>query len=115
MRIWEFFRYDDLLRVGVRRVHRLCADRSRSPVQHDCVQFDVDGKTLAHASTLSRDVREKVKESAKTDAAKAVGVAIAKALIAKGFDKVVFDRNGYIYHGRIKALADAAREAGLKF
>ena len=93
---------------------RLTVFRSASHIYAQVVN-DVDGKTLAHASTLSRDVREKVKESAKTDAAKAVGVAIAKALIAKGFDKVVFDRNGYIYHGRIKALADAAREAGLKF
>jgi large subunit ribosomal protein L18 len=76
---------------------------------------DVDGKTLAHASTLSRDVRGEVAESNKVDAAKKVGSTIAKLLLAKGIDKVVFDRSGYLYHGRVQALADAAREAGLKF
>lgn len=76
---------------------------------------DVQGKTLAHASTLSREVRDAIKESSKTDAAKKVGEAIAKALLAKGIKKVVFDRNGYLFHGRVAALADAAREAGLEF
>ena len=60
-------------------------------------------------------VRTTIDEATKTDAAKKVGAAIAKALLAKGIDKVVFDRNGYLYHGRVRALADAAREAGLKF
>jgi large subunit ribosomal protein L18 len=76
---------------------------------------DVAGKTLAHASTLTRDVRTHVAEAKKLDAAKKVGQAIATLLLAKGIDKVVFDRNGYLYHGRIRALADAARAAGLKF
>ena len=76
---------------------------------------DVAGKTLAHVSTLSRDVREAIGEDVKTDAAKKVGAAIAKVLLAKGIDKVVFDRNGYLFHGRVAALADAARAAGLKF
>lgn len=76
---------------------------------------DVDGKTLAHVSTLSRDVRGVAADVDKTKAAEQVGQAIAKALIAKGIDRVVFDRNGYLYHGRVKALADAARKAGLKF
>jgi large subunit ribosomal protein L18 len=56
-----------------------------------------------------------VAEANKLDAAKKVGTAIAKLLLAKGITKVVFDRSGYLYHGRIRALADAAREAGLKF
>ena|SRR6202035_618203 len=76
---------------------------------------DTAGKTLAHSSTLSREVRSDVPEANKLDAAKKVGQAIAKLLLAKGIDKVVFDRNGYLYHGRIRALADAARAAGLKF
>ena len=76
---------------------------------------DVVGGTIAHVSTLSRDVREGLSEGDKTAAAKKVGTAIAAALKAKGVDKVVFDRNGYLYHGRIAALAEAAREAGLSF
>src|SRR5271165_5892710 len=76
---------------------------------------DTAGKTLAHASTLSREVRGEASEASKLDAAKKVGQAIAKLLLAKGIDKVVFDRNGYLYHGRVRALADAARAAGLKF
>jgi large subunit ribosomal protein L18 len=76
---------------------------------------DAAGKTVAHASTLSRDVRGDSAEATKLDAAKKVGQAIAKLLLAKGIHKVVFDRNGYLYHGRVRALADAARAAGLKF
>jgi large subunit ribosomal protein L18 len=76
---------------------------------------DVAGSTVAHASTLAADVRVDIGDSTKTDAAKKVGAAIAKALLAKGIEQVVFDRNGNLYHGRIRALADAAREAGLKF
>lgn len=76
---------------------------------------DTKMSTLAHVSTLTKDVKGAVSEANKTDAAKQVGTAIAKALLAKGIDKVVFDRNGYMYHGRIRALADGAREAGLKF
>lgn len=76
---------------------------------------DSAGTTLAAASTMSKDVKSSVTEAVKIDAAKAVGKAIAAACLAKGVDKVVFDRNGFLYHGRIKALADAAREAGLKF
>jgi large subunit ribosomal protein L18 len=76
---------------------------------------DSAGETLAHASTLSRDVRGDLSESNKLDAAKKVGKTIARLLLAKGIDKVVFDRSGYLYHGRVRALADAAREAGIKF
>jgi len=76
---------------------------------------DVDGKTLAAASTLSRDLKGSLEQDNKTDAAKKVGALIAKICLERKIDKVVFDRNGYLYHGRVKALADAAREAGLKF
>ncbi|WP_053237576.1 50S ribosomal protein L18 [Sandaracinus amylolyticus] len=76
---------------------------------------DSQGKTLAAVSTLSKDVRGELGEKNKSDVAKVVGQAIAKVCKDKGIAKVVFDRNGYIYHGRVKALADAAREAGLDF
>ena len=76
---------------------------------------DVTGKTLASASTLSPDIKGTIDENNKTDAAKKVGALIAKICLGKSLGKVVFDRNGYLYHGRVKALADAAREAGLSF
>lgn len=76
---------------------------------------DTEGKTLAATSTLAADVRGNLEELDKTGAAKLVGAAIAKACAQKGIEKVVFDRNGFMYHGRIRALAEAAREAGLSF
>jgi len=93
---------------------RLTVFRSSKHIYAQVVD-DVAGSTIAHASTLSADVRKGAEEATKSDAAKQVGAAIAKLLLSKGIDKVVFDRNGYLYHGRIRALADAAREAGLKF
>ena len=93
---------------------RLSVFRSARHIYAQVVD-DVAGKTVAHASTLSRDVRADANEASKLDAAKKVGGAIAKMLLAKGIDRIVFDRNGYRYHGRVRALADAAREAGLKF
>jgi large subunit ribosomal protein L18 len=93
---------------------RLSVFRSAKHIYAQVVD-DVAGSTVAHASTLSRDVRGAISEDSKLDAAKKVGQSIAKLLLAKGIVKVVFDRNGYLYHGRVRALADAAREAGLKF
>jgi large subunit ribosomal protein L18 len=93
---------------------RLSVFRSGRHVYAQVVN-DADGKTLAAASTLSRDLKSTLESDKKTDAAKKVGALIAKICLEKKIDKVVFDRNGYLYHGRIKALADAAREAGLKF
>jgi large subunit ribosomal protein L18 len=93
---------------------RLSVFRSAKHIYAQVVD-DAAGATVAHASTLSRSTRETIGESTKLDAAKQVGHAIAKLLLAKGIDKVVFDRSGYLYHGRVRALADAAREAGLKF
>ncbi len=72
---------------------------------------DMEGQTIVSASTR----QAKIKTGGNLAAAKEVGKAIAEKAKAKGVDKVVFDRGGYLYHGRIKALADAAREAGLKF
>jgi large subunit ribosomal protein L18 len=74
---------------------------------------DSRGHTVFTVGTLSEGL--KAIEGTKTDEAKAVGTALAKGLLEKGIEKVVFDRNGYMYHGRVKALAEAAREAGLKF
>jgi large subunit ribosomal protein L18 len=99
---------------GTSQRPRLSVFRSAKHIYAQCVD-DVGGTTLAHASTLSRDVRGETAEGNKLDAAKKVGAAIAKLLLAKGIDEIIFDRNGYLYHGRIRALADAAREAGLKF
>ena len=79
------------------------------------VVLDSEGRTLAAASTLSRDLKGTLEEDDKSDAARKVGALIAKMCLAKNIEKVVFDRNGYLYHGRVKALAEAAREAGLQF
>ena len=76
---------------------------------------DVSGSTLAAASTLSGDLKGTLKEDNKVNAAKKVGALIAKICKEKKIEKVVFDRNGFLYHGRVKSLAEAAREAGLSF
>jgi large subunit ribosomal protein L18 len=76
---------------------------------------DKAGKTLAYASSLSKEVRGKLKSHANVEAAKAVGELIAKKAKEAGVKQVAFDRGGRLYHGRIKALADAARTGGLEF
>lgn len=76
---------------------------------------DVAGHTLVSASTVDRELRTEVADKGKSEAAKLVGELIAKRAKEAGITEVVFDRGGYRYHGRIKALADGAREAGLKF
>ena len=76
---------------------------------------DVAGHTLASASTIDREVRAQCAGLSKTDCARVVGRAIAVRAKAAGVNAVVFDRGGYQFHGRVKALADAAREAGLEF
>jgi large subunit ribosomal protein L18 len=99
---------------GTQNKPRLSVFRSSKHIYAQVVD-DAAGTTVAHASTLSPDVRGAVTEATKLDAAKKVGEAIAKMLLAKGISEIVFDRNGYLYHGRVRALADAARAAGLKF
>jgi large subunit ribosomal protein L18 len=78
---------------------------------------DVGGVTLVSASTLSEDVRKELGngDHTKTDASKAVGKVLARLALEKGIKQVRFDRGGYLYHGRVQALADAAREGGLEF
>jgi len=93
---------------------RLTVFRSSKHIYAQVVN-DVAHQTIATASTLDEQIIPQLAGLKKSDKAKKIGAAIAERLKAKGIDKVVFDRNGYIYHGRIMALADAAREAGLKF
>ena len=106
----------------VRRKVKLAASgRARLSVfrsgKHIYVQVidDAKGQTLAAASTLEKSLRAAGNKGANIDAAKAVGKLIAERAKEKGIKDVVFDRGGYLYHGRIKALADAAREGGLNF
>jgi len=98
-----------LKKVGSGRP-RLSVFRSAKNIYAQVID-DARGVTLAHASTLE----EKAQKGGDKDAAARVGALIAKRAIDKGVTEVVFDRGGYIYHGRVKALADAAREAGLNF
>ncbi len=93
---------------------RLSVFRSSKNI-HAQIIDDAKGVTLAAASTLEKDVRASLKTGADIEAAKVVGKLVAERAVAKGLSQVVFDRGGYIYHGRVKALADAAREGGLDF
>jgi large subunit ribosomal protein L18 len=93
---------------------RLAVYRSNTHIYAQIID-DVKGNTLVAASTVEKAIKETLEKTNDITAAKAVGDAVAKKAIEKGIDAVVFDRGGYIYHGKIKALADAAREAGLKF
>ncbi|HAG51238.1 MAG: 50S ribosomal protein L18 [Deltaproteobacteria bacterium GWC2_42_51] len=94
---------------------RLSIFRSNKHIYAQIIE-DASGKTLISTSTISKELQDKLKKKTKkTEAAKKIGELVAKKAISKGIDKVVFDRGGFIYHGRIKAVADGAREAGLKF
>jgi large subunit ribosomal protein L18 len=93
---------------------RLTVYRSLNHIYAQVVD-DTTHSTLAAAGTTSKALRDAVKDDDKTAAAKKVGAAIAKAALEKGVTQVVFDRNGFDYHGRVAAVAQAAREAGLKF
>jgi len=76
---------------------------------------DTSGNTLASANSLSEGIKDQLKGKNKTQVAELIGTALAKSAQEKGVSQVVFDRGGYKYHGRVKALAEAARKAGLKF
>jgi large subunit ribosomal protein L18 len=100
--------------LGTKARPRLSVFRSSKHIYAQIIE-DETGKTLAAASTVSKDVAGDLKFSGNVEAAKAVGTAIAKIALDKNIKLVVFDRNGFLYHGRVKALAEAAREAGLTF
>jgi len=93
---------------------RLSVFRSSKHIYAQVID-DVEGRTLATASSLEKEMRGKLKTGADVEAAKAVGALIAERAKGAGISKVIFDRGGYLYHGRVKALADAAREGGLSF
>jgi len=93
---------------------RLSVFRSSKHIYAQVID-DIKGVTLAAASSIEKDLRGNLKTGANVDAAKAVGKLVAQRATEKGVKNVVFDRGGYLYHGRIKALADAAREGGLSF
>ncbi len=93
---------------------RLSVHRSEKNISVQIID-DKAGKTLVSASTLEADLRKKLKTGANKEAAKAIGQLVAERAIKAGIKEVVFDRGGYIYHGRVKELAEAAREAGLSF
>ena len=93
---------------------RLSVFRSSKQIYAQIID-DAAGRTLASASTLEKDVRAQLKTGATVDAAKEIGKLIAERASAAGVKQVVFDRGSYLFHGRVKALADAAREGGLDF
>ena len=93
---------------------RLCVYRSNKNISAQVID-DVNGVTLVSASSLDKELKGEVGYGGNKEAAKMVGEMVAKKAVEKGITEVVFDRGGYIYHGRIKELAEGAREAGLKF
>ncbi|MCA1987807.1 MAG: 50S ribosomal protein L18 [Desulfarculus sp.] len=108
-------------KARVRRKIRGTAERPRLTVYRSLnnmyaqVVDDDQGQTLAAVSSLIPSIKNEAGHKGNIATAKKVGAAIAQACLAKGIGRVVFDRNGYLYHGRVKALAEAAREAGLEF
>ena len=99
---------------GTEQRPRLSVFRSAKHIYAQLV-VDSTGSTILAASTLSPDLRSEIGDLDKSDAAKIVGQWIGKKALEKNIQRVVFDRNGFLYHGRIKALADGARESGLVF
>jgi len=100
--------------AGTSERPRLCVHRSTRHIRAQVVD-DHAGRTIVSASSLDKEVRAAIKGGGNVAASKVVGKAIAERARAKGVEKVVFDRGGYQYHGRVQALAEAAREAGLQF
>jgi large subunit ribosomal protein L18 len=93
---------------------RLCVYRSLNNMYAQVID-DSQGKTLATASTVEKEIKNDLKNTGNIEASKLLGKKIAERAKAKGIETVVFDRGGYLYHGRVKAVAESARESGLKF
>jgi large subunit ribosomal protein L18 len=100
--------------VGTELRPRLCVFRSTRHIYAQIID-DAKGQTLAAASTLEKTVKESSEMENKMNAATLVGKLLAERAIGKGVKQIVFDRNGFLYHGRVKAVSDGARESGLKF
>ena len=100
--------------AGTAERPRLAVFRSNNHMYAQIID-DIAGNTLVAASTLEKDIKADLERTDNVAAAAAVGTAIAKKALEKGITTVVFDRGGFIYHGKVQALADAAREAGLQF
>ena len=112
----RIFRHQRIRRdlSGTSQRPRLCLHRSLNNLQAQIID-DLAGKVLVGKSTLAKDVKGKSKSGGNISAASILGEALALEAIKKGIKKVAFDRGGYLYHGRIKAFAEAARRAGLEF
>lgn len=102
------------LKIRTLEAVRLCVHKTPRHMYAQVTSAD-GSKTIASASTLDKDLKSKLKARGNKEAAKAVGQLLAKRAIEAGIKSVAFDRSGFAYHGRIKALADAAREGGLEF
>ncbi len=100
--------------AGTTAQPRLCVRRSLNHIYAQIVD-DQNGQSLVQISSLAPEIRAAAGEKAKLDLSKEVGKLIAQKALEKGIKSVVFDRGGYLYHGRVKAVAEAAREAGLEF
>jgi large subunit ribosomal protein L18 len=100
--------------LGTKERPRLNVYRSLKQIYAQVID-DNESHTLASASTIDPEVKSRLKGKTKTEQAKVIGTIIAERAVAEGVKKVIFDRSGYRYHGRVQALAEAAREAGLEF
>ncbi len=112
----RFFRHKRIRKdvVGTAERPRLCVHRSHNNFEAQIID-DATGKVLIGKSTLAKDFRSKAKKGGNVSAASLLGEALAKEATSKGIKKVAFDRGGYLFHGRVKAFADAARKGGLEF
>jgi large subunit ribosomal protein L18 len=100
-------------RIALKGMHRLCVHRTPRHIYAQIIAPD-RSTVVASASTVQKELRSQIKYTGNKDAAAVIGKAIAERAVEKGIKKVAFDRSGFVYHGRVQALADAAREAGLE-